>query len=55
MIATCQPISSSSSLSGGVNDWTPVSANVGCAVPWNASQTACLIRSRFASPAFGHA
>ena len=35
--------------------WPPgCSAGSGCAVPLNASQSACLIRSRFAAPACGH-
>ena len=44
---TCQPTSVIASPS-------PVS-KVGWAVPWKASQTACLIRPRFGSPAFGQA
>src|SRR5579862_5574673 len=30
------------------------SLGVGWPVPWNASQSACLMRSRFAAPACGH-
>ena len=28
--------------------------HLGCAVPWNPSQSACFRRSRFAPPMFGH-
>ena len=45
-VGTCQPISSSQS-------GRPVSM-CGCLVPLKASQSACLIRSKFGMPAFGH-
>ena len=45
-VSTCQPTSSRWSFSP--------SSVVGCAVPSNASHSACLMRSRFAKPAFGH-
>ena len=51
---TCQPTSATRSRSAGSISDCPVSANVGCAVPLNASQTACFSRTRSTRPTFGH-